>query len=84
MMTQERGDTMSIANPTYIDVDAVYSLDEFSRRMDLGGVAIRKANAQGLPVHQIGRRKYVIGREVVNWLKTRGNVTDRRQEAGAE
>ena len=56
-------------SPGVIIADAVYTLDELERRMGLGVAALRTARRQGLRVCKIGRRKYVLGRDLISYLE---------------
>ena len=55
----------------FIAGDELYTLREFQRRLGMGERALRTARRRGLPVHKIGRKKYVIGAEVIDWLKAK-------------
>ena len=48
-------------SPGVIEAGAVYTLDEFQRRLRLGQHAMREARRAGLRVRRIGRRAYVMG-----------------------
>lgn len=52
--------------------NAVYRLDTFQQRMKLGAGAIRAARRAGLPIRRIGRRSYVLGRDVIDFLARKG------------
>ena len=62
--------------PTFPDVpgvivaDELYTLQEFQRRMRLGAAATRQARRQGLILRKIGRRKYLLGRDILDWLES--------------
>lgn len=56
--------------PGEITGDAVYTLDELNARLGLGKGALRQARRQGLKVRRIGRRSYVMGRDVIDWMET--------------
>ena len=58
----------------FIVADAIYTLDTFKRRLGLGEAALRRARGQGLVIHRVGRRAYVIGADAIDWIrgKTRG------------
>jgi hypothetical protein len=55
----------------FIQGDQLYTLSEFRRRLGLGERALRTARRRGLPVHKVGRAKYVIGAEAIEWFKTK-------------
>jgi len=50
-----------------ISADGMYTLAEIRRRLGLGIYAMREARRQGLPVRKIGRRSYVLGRDVLDY-----------------
>jgi hypothetical protein len=54
--------------PGLIDRDAAYTLSEFQQRFSLGKAAWRTARAEGLPVRGVGRRKFILGADVISWL----------------
>lgn len=64
-----RGDTGEAAGQ--ISADVLYTLPELKQRLGLGDFAMRQARQAGLPVRKIGRRRYVLGSDVVTWLKAR-------------
>jgi hypothetical protein len=57
--------------PGIIAADCVYQLDDAQARLGLGKQAWRTARREGLPIRRVGRRRYVIGRDVITWLQTR-------------
>ena len=61
--------TATTASPGEILADAVYTLEEFGKRMRLGTAAVRTARRQGLIVRHVGRRSYVIGRDFIAYLE---------------
>jgi len=52
--------------------DSVYTLDEIKKRLGLGIAAMRSARRQGLRVRRVGRRAFVLGRDVVAFLEAVG------------
>jgi len=48
--------------------DAVYRLDEIQERLKLGQHALRMARRAGLRVRRIGRRGYVLGRDIIEFV----------------
>lgn len=56
--------------PGVIDASQCYTLDELQSRLQLGRAAWRTARRQGLPVRIVGRRKLVLGRDVLAWAET--------------
>jgi hypothetical protein len=57
-------------SPGHVTADAVYTLDEIQRRLQLGQHALRMARRAGLKVRRIGRRGYVLGRDVLEFVQT--------------
>lgn len=53
----------------YVEADSLYTLEEFQGRLRLGKQAWRTARAQGLPVRVVGRRKYVLGVDALQWMQ---------------
>jgi len=51
-----------------IVADAVYRLDEIQNRLKLGQHALRQARRAGLRIRRIGRRGYVLGRDVMEFM----------------
>jgi hypothetical protein len=54
-----------------VSENEVVPLAELDSRLGLGPSAIRMARRQGLKVHRIGRRKFVIGRDLITFLESR-------------
>ncbi len=52
-----------------VAADEVITLDELSARLGLGTAAIRTARGKGLRVRRIGRRKFVVGRDLIAYLE---------------
>ncbi len=66
---------MASANkPGEITRDAAYTLDELNARLGVGKGALRQARRQGLAVRRIGRRSYVLGKDVIDWLERTAKV----------
>jgi hypothetical protein len=55
--------------PGYVQADALYTLQELSRRLQLGVSALRQARRRGLVIHRVGRRGYVLGRDLIAWIE---------------
>ena len=51
-----------------IHSDRAYDLSAL-KSLGLGTAAIREARRDGLPVHRLGRRSFVIGSELIDHLK---------------
>ncbi|HBO43750.1 MAG TPA: hypothetical protein DD670_07430 [Planctomycetaceae bacterium] len=52
--------------------DALYTLDEIRRRLGLGSHAVREARRRGLPVRKIGRKCFVLGRDILDFAADSG------------
>ena len=48
-----------------IPADSMYTLSEIRARLGLGTYALREARRHGLPVRKIGRRSYVLGKDIL-------------------
>lgn len=62
-----------------ISADGMYTLAEIRARLGLGGYALREARRHGLPVRKIGRRSYVLGKDILAFA-----AGERRAVAHAE
>lgn len=56
-----------------ISADELYTLEEIKARLGLGLAALRTARRRGLPVRKIGRRGYVLGRDLIAYLEREGS-----------
>lgn len=59
------------ATPGVIRADEVYRLDEVRRRLGLNDDALRAARRAGLKARKIGRRKFYIGSELIEYVRQR-------------
>ena len=50
-----------------ISSDGMYTLAEIRARLGLGTYALREARRHGLPVRKIGRRSYVLGKDILDF-----------------
>lgn len=48
-----------------ISANGMYTLAEIRARLGLGSYALREARRRGLPVRKIGRRSYVLGKDIL-------------------
>lgn len=55
--------------PGLVSSDCLYTLDEIRDRLGLGQAAMRQARRAGLPVRKIGRRRYVLGRDLLAYVE---------------
>ena len=58
------------AVPGHITGDALYTLDEIRHRLKLCDHAMRQARRAGLKVRRIGRRGYVLGSDIIQFIAT--------------
>ncbi len=70
-MQKQRSHPAAARSPQAVREDEVVPLAELDARLGLGPSAIRTARRQGLKVHRIGRRKFVIGRDLIAFLESR-------------
>ena len=56
--------------PGLIKADCLYTLAEIQERLKLGPHAMRQARRAGLRVRRIGRRAYVLGRDVLAFIES--------------
>jgi hypothetical protein len=59
--------------PGLISADVLYTLPELKKRLQLGDHAMRTARRKGLVVTRIGRRGYVLGKDVMTFVASLGN-----------
>lgn len=62
-----------------IHADGMYTLAEIRARLGLGTYALREARRNGLPVRKIGRRCYVLGKDILAYA-----VRDRQTDTKAK
>lgn len=62
--------------PGHIAADTLYTLAEIQSRLRLGQHAMRQARRAGLRVRRIGRRAYVLGRDVLTFAERQGGGDD--------
>ena len=72
--------------PGEILLNAMYRADELKSRMGWSDAAFRAAKGRGLKVRREGKRVYIFGSDVIEYLKTRTEdpppVTDKPTCAG--
>ena len=59
----------------HISADQMYTLDEIKRRLGLGVAAMRQARRNGLAVRYIGRRGYVLGKDILAYVESSARVS---------
>jgi hypothetical protein len=52
----------------HVTADSLYTLNEIQERLQLGQHAMRQARRAGLRVRRIGRRGYVLGRDIIEFI----------------
>ena len=55
--------------PGYISAGELYTLPELEARLQVGEWALRKARNAGLVMHKMGKRKFVLGADVIRFLQ---------------
>jgi hypothetical protein len=55
-------------SPGLVSADSLYTLAEIQERLKLGQHAMRQARRAGLRVRRIGRRAFVLGRDVMAFI----------------
>lgn len=55
-----------------ISADSLYTLAEIQERLKLGPHALRMARRAGLKVRRIGRRGYVLGKDIISFIEASG------------
>ena len=56
--------------PGLVTADTLYTLAEVEERLKLGPHAMRQARRAGLRVRRIGRRGYVLGRDILQFVES--------------
>lgn len=57
-----------------IKADAMYTLEELRSRTGLGLAALRTARRSGLKVRRVGRRGYVLGKDLMAYVEREGRT----------
>lgn len=57
-----------------ISANAAYSLDQVKARLGLGTAAMRTARRKGLIVRRVGRRSFVLGRDLLDYLENHATI----------
>ena len=61
--------------PGAIFPDAIYRADEAKARMGWRDAAFRAACRNGLKVHRVGKRAYVMGADLATYITSKGGTT---------
>jgi hypothetical protein len=70
-MGNEVGRSLIYESLRTVREDEIVPLPELAKRLGLGQSAVRAARRQGLKVRRIGRRKFILGRDLVAFLESR-------------
>jgi len=62
----------AIHSPGMIEPEVLYELSEAMRRTGWGKAGFRQARRNGLPVRYVGRRAFVLGSALINYIQTEG------------
>lgn len=54
--------------PGFIESDALYTIEELERRLGLKSWARKEAVKKGLRIKKIGRKAFILGRDVINFF----------------
>ena len=54
--------------PGVIRADCAYDLSQVRTRLGLGTAAIRTARRKGLVVRRVGRKSFILGRDIIAYL----------------
>ena len=54
--------------PGAIAKDAMYSLPEIKSRLGISDSGLREARRKGLPVHRFGKRGFISGAELIDFV----------------
>jgi hypothetical protein len=60
----------------FIEGNHLYTLEEIKTRLRLGKAAMRTARRRGLLVRRIGRRGYVLGKDLIQYVEQAAIVED--------
>jgi hypothetical protein len=57
-----------------VSADELLTLEAVEQQLGLGKAAMREARREGLPVRRIGRRGYVLGADIIEFVRRTGAV----------
>lgn len=60
--------------PGVIREDCAYSLEQVKARLGLGTAAIRTARRKGLIVRRVGRKSFVLGADLLEYIREHANI----------
>lgn len=65
---------INLEHPGTIDPNLLYSLEAFKRATGWTAAAVRQARRDGMPVRYVGRQCWVLGRDFIEHVTTRGKT----------
>lgn len=57
-----------------ISANAAYSLEQVRQRLGLGTAALRTARRRGLTVRRVGRRSFILGKDLLQYLEEHATI----------
>lgn len=73
--TRKRGKPPAPIAVQAVEPDKLYMLDAFMRLTGLKEGALRSARANGLPVHYLHNRGFIIGKEFLDYIRAKGKTS---------
>jgi len=64
----------TISNIGTVSADEMLTLDAIKHRLGLGVHALRSARRNGLKVRRLGRRSYVLGKDLMDYIEKQGRL----------
>ena len=58
----------TFSDPGVVKSDDAYTLAQVKFRFGLGTAALRSARRRGLPVRRMGRKSFILGRDLIEYL----------------
>jgi hypothetical protein len=52
-----------------IHAGSIYTLKAIDQHLGLGKAALRKARREGLVVRRVGRKSFILGEDLIAWVK---------------
>jgi len=68
---EERGQRLRPHTPGEVHHSALYRVDELKARMGWSDSALRSARRRGLKVRRDGKRAYILGEDVISYMKSK-------------
>lgn len=57
-----------------VSANCAYSLEQVKARLGLGTAALRTARRRGLTVRRVGRRSFVLGKDLLTYLEEHATI----------